>query len=201
MVPLEMSYLRRRFARTYHYDARSFAYRSVIASMADHVRGLREFVQTLNASELHFVGHSLGGVVVLRLLESTNDLPPGRAVLLGSPLQGSRSAQGIKTKIPFGAAVLGQAINRDVLSGAPREWDGRRDVGVIAGTRAMGLGRIIADLPGAHDGTVTVEETQLPGAKDHMTLPVSHSGLVFSPEVARQTDAFLRAGRFLPAVS
>ncbi|MGE8262480.1 MAG: alpha/beta hydrolase, partial [Stenotrophomonas sp.] len=48
----------------------------------------------------------------------------------------------------------------------------------------------------ASDGTVALDETQLPGLADHCVIPASHSGLVFSPDAARQTAAFLRDGRF-----
>jgi pimeloyl-ACP methyl ester carboxylesterase len=195
MGKLELAYLRRKFEREYSYDACTFSYRSIAVPMATHVAELREFARSLKTERLHFVGHSLGGIVVLRLLESTDDLPNGRAVLLGSPLQGSRAALGLR-KIPFGTALLGHAINNDVLASGTRTWSGRRDVGVIAGSSGRGLGRLLADLPGEHDGTVLVEETKLPGAKDHLTLPVSHTGLLFSNAVARQADYFLRTGEF-----
>jgi hypothetical protein len=52
------------------------------------------------------------------------------------------------------------------------------------------------DVPEPSDGVVTVEETRLPGLSDHLVLPVSHSGMLISQEVARQTAAFLRDGRF-----
>ena len=46
------------------------------------------------------------------------------------------------------------------------------------------------------DGTVLVEETYLPGAKDHIVLSISHTGMLFSATVARQVACFLRDGRF-----
>lgn len=195
MGKLELAYLRRKLAREYSYDAHTFSYRSIAAPMATHVAELRDFARSLKTDRLHFVGHSLGGIVTLRLLESTDDLPNGRAVLLGSPSQGSRAAMGLR-RIPLGTALLGHAINNDVLVPGGRTWSGHRDVGVIAGSSGRGLGRVFADLPGAHDGTVLVEETLLPGAKDHITLPVSHTGLLFSSAVARQIDCFLRTGQF-----
>src|SRR5689334_4625465 len=146
MGKLELAYLRRKFEREYSYDARTFSYRSIAAPMATHVAELREFARSLKTERLHFVGHSLGGIVVLRLLESTDDLPNGRAVLLGSPLQGSRAALGLR-KFPFGTALLGHAINNDVLVAGTRTWSGRRDVGVIAGSSGRGLGKLLADLP------------------------------------------------------
>jgi hypothetical protein len=73
---------------------------------------------------------------------------------------------------------------------------GERDVGVIAGTRALGFGRVITAFDGDSDGTVTVAETRLSGAADHLLLPVTHTSMVFSPEVARQAATFLKQGRF-----
>jgi len=60
----------------------------------------------------------------------------------------------------------------------------------------MGLGRLLVDLDGDHDGTVLVAETQLPGAKDHIVLHTSHTAMLFSTEVARQIVTLLREGKF-----
>jgi hypothetical protein len=75
-------------------------------------------------------------------------------------------------------------------------YAGHRDVGVIAGSMGVGLGRLFANLESDHDGTVLVEETYLPGAKDHIVLSISHTGMLFSTEVAEQTSWFLRRGAF-----
>jgi pimeloyl-ACP methyl ester carboxylesterase len=208
MSGVEMAPLKHRLQSDYGYTAVPFSYPSVSAPMVDHVKALREFAQAQGAERLHFVGHSLGGLVVLKLLESTADLPPGRAVLLGSPLQGSRAAQGL-ARWPFGRAMLGITMRDEFLPGesgleppaAGRRWDGRREVGVIAGSSGFGLGRLVANLEGENDGTVAVEETQLPGAKAHIVLPATHTGMLFSGEVARHTAEFLRTGRFAEATS
>lgn len=174
----------------------AYSYPSLSGSMSDHVRGLLDFAKSQRVRELHFVGHSLGGLVILRALQLTDDLPPGRAVLLGTPLQGSQAAQGIARILPFGKAILGAAVNAECVNFAPREWAGHREVGIIAGSMGMGLGRLFADFNVDHDGTVSVEETQLPGAKDHIVLSTSHTGMVFSAEVAEQVTWFLREGKF-----
>lgn len=177
-------------------DCRTFDYPSVAGTMAAHVASLRTFVQHTPAETLHFVGHSLGGIVILKFLEQTNDLPPGRAVFLGSPFQGCASANGL-SRLPFGRALLGHAVNHEVMHCGPRTWSGRREVGVIAGSLGLGLGRLFSDLSGGdHDGSILVEETKLPGAADHIVLPVSHTGMVFSAQVAEQTAHFLQHGKF-----
>jgi len=195
MSGFELGVLKRRIESTSPFRAKFFSYPSVKGSMANHARRLIEFARVQQADEVHFIGHSLGCLVILRALQATDDLPPGRAVLLGPPCQGSRAARGV-ARLPFGRVILGSAIHEECIECSTREWSGRRDVGIIAGSLGMGLGRLFATLDADHDGTVLVEETQLPGAKDHIVLNTSHTAMLFSPEVAGQAIAFLRSGSF-----
>jgi hypothetical protein len=110
-------------------------------------------------------------------------------------LQGSRAAQSI-FRLPFGKTLLGFAVQEECVEPTPREWKGSREVGVIAGSMGLGLGRLFANLNTDHDGTVLVEETQLPGSTDHIVLSTSHTAMLFSAEVAEQTACFLRDGKF-----
>jgi pimeloyl-ACP methyl ester carboxylesterase len=192
---LELFVMRRRLQADGSMRALFFSYPTVVGSMSNHVRRLLEFARAHKAERLHFVGHSLGGLVVLRALEVTDDLPPGRAVLLGSPLQGSRTAQSL-ARIPFARALLGGALTEECVDWSPREWAGRREVGIIAGSMRYGIGRLFANLDEAHDGTVLVAETRLPGAKDHIVVNATHTGLLVSAEVAAQTRHFLEKGEF-----
>jgi pimeloyl-ACP methyl ester carboxylesterase len=196
MSGFELRVLKARLEADGQVRAVAFSYPSLTGTINDHVRALLDFAQAQDVPELHFVGHSLGGIVILRALQLTDDLPPGRAVLLGTPSQGSKAAQGVARILPFGKAILGAAVNAEIVDFAPREWRGHRDVGVIAGSMGLGLGRLFADLNADHDGTVLVEETMLPGAKDHIILSTSHTGMLFSAEVAEQAGWFLRTGSF-----
>ena len=196
MSGFELGVLKHRLEASGRFRAAPFSYPSVRGSMADHVKSLIDFARAQDADELHFVGHSLGGLIVLNALQVTGDLPPGRAVLLGTPVQGSRAAQGVARWVPFGKAILGHAVNEEIVEWQPREWSGRRDVGVIAGSMGLGLGRLFAQLQADHDGSVLVEETKLPGAKDHMILSTSHTGMLFSSDVAEQAEHFLQHSWF-----
>jgi pimeloyl-ACP methyl ester carboxylesterase len=195
MSGLQLTVIRRRLQADGTLRALYFSYPTLVGSMTDHVRRLLDWAHAHPSEQLHFVGHSLGGLVILRALQVTDDLPPGRAVLLGSPLQGSRTAQRF-ARLPFGRALLGGALAEECIEWSPREWSGRREVGVIAGSMGFGVGRLFGSLDAAHDGTVTVEETRLPGAKDHIVLAASHTGLLLSAEVAAQTRHFLEHGMF-----
>jgi hypothetical protein len=92
------------------------------------------------------------------------------------------------------AALLGRsaALLRTGISC----WEGKAQVGVVAGRVPHGLGALFAGFDGEHDGTVAIVETQLPGLADHVVVDASHSGLLFSAEAAEQATAFLRVGHF-----
>lgn len=195
LTGVESTLLRRRLASDLDCDTHTFRYPSVSASMQDIVHRLGEFTSRLDTGTVHFVGHSLGGIVLLRFFEQAPALSPGRVVLLGSPIRGSRAAHHV-ARWPIGAAIMGRNIEAEVLKAPERRWSGQRELGVIAGDLSRGLGRLFGELGGPNDGTICVEETELPGAADRIVLPVSHTGILFSSEAARQTASFLATGRF-----
>jgi pimeloyl-ACP methyl ester carboxylesterase len=186
--------LRRRLGRALGAETLAFAYPSVNATLAASAAALGTYLSGLRADVLHLVGHSLGGVVITRLFDDAPALPPGRIVVMGSPLNGSRAARGF-ARFPGGRTLMGRSIH-EVAHTAPRAWTGRRELGVIAGISALGLGRLVARLEEPNDGTVTVAETELPGATDRILMPVNHSRMIFSAPVAWQAAAFFREGRF-----
>jgi len=164
--------------------------------MSDIARRLAEFARSLPAERVHLVGHSLGGLVIYRALEQESNLPAGRVVFLGTPAVASRAARGVTERLRWGAKVLGRCVSEELLTERTRRWEVPRQLGIIAGTRPVGLGQFFARFDGDNDGTIGVSEARLPGATDFITQPVSHSGLVLSARVARETCSFLRDGRF-----
>jgi pimeloyl-ACP methyl ester carboxylesterase len=195
--------LRQRLSRQLNCATLSFPYASLGASLEQNVRALAGFLGGLNADTLHLVGHSMGGSVILELFESSaargarvaGKLPPGRVVLLGSPVRGSRAARNL-SQLPFGRRMLGRTAHEALLPERDRQWRGERELGIIAGTVPVGFGRFMGPFNAPSDGTVLVEETYLPGAKQHLRLRTTHSGMVYSAPVARQIASFLREGRF-----
>ena len=83
-----------------------------------------------------------------------------------------------------------------LLTERSRVWTANRELGIIAGTHNVGLGRLFVKFEEDSDGTVAVSETRMPGATDFLTLPVSHTGMMLSARVAREAGAFLQTGRF-----
>jgi pimeloyl-ACP methyl ester carboxylesterase len=197
----ESVWLRRRLSQDVKAEARAFSYPSVATDATTNARTLAKYLTAIRADTLHLVGHSLGGLVILRLFEEDADaqarLPPGRIVLLGSPLRGSRTAENL-ARLPFGKTIMGRAVGEELLAprGERRRWNGTRELGVIAGDLGIGLGRLVGPLGGPSDGTVLVEETELDGAAERLVLRVSHTGMLFSAAVAHAVGAFLSTGRF-----
>jgi len=190
----ESLFLRRRLRSQVGVPTHAFRYRSVSAKMTDITAALHGFVQELAPKSLHLIAHSLGGLVVYRFLERYPDTPPGRVVFLGVPLVASRAAVSVSARLRW--APLGRSVADELLTPQQRPWPAGRELGVIAGTRPMGLGRFFAGYDEDYDGTVAVSETRVPGATDFISLPVSHSGMMLSARVAREAGAFFKNGRF-----
>ena len=177
------------------FDAVCYSYPSMRRTLTANAEALADFARSLRAPHIHWVGHSLGGLVILRMLEREPALPPGRVVLLGAPY-GDGYARRALAASRIGASMLGRSIGEWVQIRKPEKFPGR-EIGVIAGSLSRGLGRMVArGLPTPNDGVVTVAETELAAACDRIVLPVSHSGMLCSRRVAHQTGAFLRDGRF-----
>ena len=195
----EMLFVKRQLQKKYGWDSELFSYPSVRGTLDDNAELLAEFVAQFPGRKVHLVGHSLGGVVALRLLSLCPETIDGRVVCMGSPLRGSRTAAMLH-KSDWMSQLLGRTISDGVVGQAAAEWateaTGKCEVGSIAGTLSVGMGRLVANFDEPNDGTVAVDETRLPGLRDHICMPVSHSGMVLSADVVEQIVAFLKTGRF-----
>ena len=193
MTGLEMGLLARRL-RGCGYRTVQFRYHSLTNTVAENAQLLRRLVNEQGDSRVHLVGHSLGGLVILRALHEQSDLVSGRIVLLGSPVQGSIIAQRVN---PYRLSrwLIGRSGEQALLGGRPR-WHGRQSLGVIAGTMPVGVGLLLCGFDGPNDGTVAVSETRLEDASASLSLPSSHFGLLVSQPVAAAVCTFLKQGNF-----
>lgn len=189
--PWSMGLLGRRLRRE-GFETHPFGYPTMRRSLRGNAAALRDFIKGLDLDEVDLVGHSLGGLVILRMLDEYGDLPPGRVVLLGSPVNGSAVGRRVADRRMF-KPLVGRA--RTALEKGFSHAPPGRETGVIAGSRSVGVGRIFGPLDGPNDGTVSVAECRLEGAQA-CTLPVTHTGLVTAPSVSRMVARFLESGRF-----
>lgn len=176
------------------YHAAVFTYPTVRSAPRVNAMELNAFCRKQDGTVVHFVAHSLGGLVLRHLFHDYPDQRPGRVVTLGTPHQPSSAAASL-ARVQAGRLALGRSVQQGLLGGAP-PWECGRELGSIAGTLRLGLGRLVPGIPAPSDGTVAVTETRLPGMTDHITAPVSHLGLLLSRRVADYATHFLRHGHF-----
>jgi pimeloyl-ACP methyl ester carboxylesterase len=194
-------FLRRRLAAEYGLPVATFRYHSRQQSVSATTAALHRQVQRLVigldpvAGMLHFVGHSLGGIVILRYFERYAPSHPGRVMLLGTPALGCAMAQRLGES-GLGRTLMGPTVAQELLQPQQRRWSFSQELGIIAGTHSLSVGRVMLRLPEPNDGTVAVSETRLPGAAACLCLPVSHTGMLFSRQLAHQTGCFLAHGHF-----
>lgn len=173
-----------------------FSYHSVHDSLRHNAAALRSFSDAIRGEAVHFVGHSLGGVVIQTMLACCPPPRTGRVVTLCAPHLGNRAARDLARR-PWGRRMLGASMTELLNGTGPTDHLDGREVGVITGDRSFGLGRLFAHLEEPNDGVVTLSEAQLPGAVDRIVLHVSHSGILLSGQAAIYTERFLRHGQFL----
>ncbi|MHB8536091.1 MAG: esterase/lipase family protein [Sulfuricaulis sp.] len=173
-----------------------YAYASVRVDLTTNAARLARFLSEIDADCVHLVGHSLGGVLIRALFHDHPDQKPGRIVTLGTPHGGSRVARHLSRHVLWRRA-LGRGVAQ-LLSGDVHDWAlPAREIGVISGTHSFGMGRFLyPGLPRPNDGLLAGEECALPGARDSLALPVSHTGMLFSRRVAIQLGHFLQHGMF-----
>lgn len=153
--------------------------RSIPELGAELAEGLRE--ELGNAPRVHFVGHSLGNIIVRWAL--TNQPPPrvGRVVMLAPPNQGSASADRWSRWVGWLLPPIRELRTDSSSTVRTLPIRGEFEVGVIAG---------------ADDGKVSVDETHLDGEREHVVVPSAHTFIMNRGDVQALVVRFLRTGTF-----
>ena len=193
MTGVELGLLRRRVEAD-GFATQVFRYHSLLRSVDENAMLLADFLKGVKGERLHLVGHSLGGMVILRMFERGVELPPGRVVFMGSPVRGSVAAQSLRDRgLGF---LLGRSGPEGLELPQEAQWKATRELGVIAGTHAFSINPFHAKLPVPNDGMVSLEETRITGAKDSIEMHLAHTTMLFSNQLAGQVSRFLREGKF-----
>jgi len=147
---------------------------------------------------IHFVTHSMGGILVREYLSKNAIENLGRVVMLGPPNKGSQVVDSLKNlpgfKLINGPA--GMQLGTGQMSVPNKLGAANFDVGIIAGTRSVNL-ILSTFLPKPDDGKVSVENTKLEGMADHISLPVTHPFMMNNNGVIKQVIHYLTHGEFI----
>ena len=146
---------------------------------------------------IHFVTHSLGGILLRCYMNRYPLEHPGRVVMLSPPNQGSEVVDRLKNTFLF-RIVMGPAGGQ--LGTDPKSLPNRLgpvgfELGVIAGTGSR-FALFSSLIPGENDGKVAVERARVEGMKDFLTVPRGHTFIMDAPEVSFQVVHFLENGVF-----
>jgi len=175
------------------YRCHLFSYAGRARPLAAHAERLARYAREIGRA--HFVGHSLGGLVVLEALQGHADVSAGCVVFLGTPVRGNFAGRRLGEH-GWGRWFLG-ATQPLWTDGRAARWTRPEPLGVLAGTLPVGLGRLFGALPGPNDGVVRVAETGIEGMRDRVVLRVSHSAMLLSARVAAQVTSFLSDAHFI----
>jgi triacylglycerol lipase len=183
------------------YSTVNLAYPSTTKSIETiaetHLAAAVQGCEAQRAGKIHFVGHSLGGIIVRQYLQR-HSVPAGsRLVMLSPPNQGSELVD-LLLHIPFYQWVTGpagQELGTGPDSVVHRLKPVGIEIGVIAGNLSINL-VFSAFLEGPDDGTVSVKSTMLPEMRDFLSVPNIHTFIMRDPLVMRQVAHFLKHGKF-----
>ncbi|MDA1099966.1 MAG: hypothetical protein O2967_13375 [Proteobacteria bacterium] len=173
--------------------------------LAGHIHAFRHWLgQQAFQAPVHFVGHSLGGIVIRGALAVDPPVKIGRIVMIATPNQGA----GVVTRFggwPFAQFFFGLPLE-DLAEHSPALKNlgvPDAEIGIIAGKRHfhplhfISYVNLFHHAGRAHDGTVELANTRLDAARDNVIVDAHHTFICDHEEVIGQTGAFLRDGWFL----
>jgi pimeloyl-ACP methyl ester carboxylesterase len=194
MGPLAL-HLRRRGFKTFNFSYASRSHK--IETLANHIFEKLKEHDIESFDHIHFVGHSMGGLIIEELLQHHKFGNLGRVVMIGTPHFGSELANALQNKSWY-QRLFGPA-GQQLTTHARENWaDYRADypLGSIAGTTQPFYWPANKYFTGDHDGRVAVSSTKVPGMADHICLPFDHTALPFMPKTSHQVSTFLEKGAF-----
>jgi pimeloyl-ACP methyl ester carboxylesterase len=182
------------------YRVVNWSYPSTRLSVQAAAERLSEKIETQTrdpTARIHFVTHSLGGIVLRQYIKDYRPGNPGRVVMLAPPNQGSELADRLKANPVFKLATgpAGLELGTEDSASPRRLGPTDIDLGVIAGDRTPNP-LFSAWIPGPDDGKVSVQSTRLDGMRDFLVVHYTHTWMMWRREVLRAVVHFLEVGRF-----
>ncbi len=180
----------------------NLSYPSMTKPVVDLADGLEARVAAFAKSidgPVHFVGHSLGGLIIRAYLQRHRPTNLGKVVMLGTPNHGSEAADLART-LGLARITLGPVGRHLYTHRTPQDEAslGQIDypLGIIAGNRPRNPPMFALCFREPNDGKVSIRSTKVEGMADHIILPVAHDAMPMKSAVHAQIIAFLRDGQF-----
>ncbi len=182
------------------YQVLNQGYASTKYKIQELVEKIHEPISNFNTDKtrsIHFVGYSMGGLLIRGYLKKYRPFNLGRVVQVAPPNHGSEVADFLKNfflfKWIFGPAGQQLGVHPDGFSGMLGSVD--FELGVIAGNNTLDpISSYIIN--GPDDGKVSVKSTQLKGVTDHIVIPATHTFIIYNSQALFQTAHFLKFGTF-----
>ena len=153
-----------------------------------------------NSKKIHFVTHSMGGILLRYYLKKTNIEKLGRVVMLAPPNHGSEVVDKLKNVWGFALinGLAGQQLGTDKNSIPAQLGRADFDLGIITGTASINpwLSYLIK---GENDGKVSVESAKLAGMNDFLTVASNHTFIMKNKHVIQHVLYYLQHGCFIPS--
>jgi len=194
-----MTYMQERLAEA-GYHVFNYDYESRKGEIDSLVADLQQYLETCcsrKEPDLHFVTHSLGGILVRAIIARERPENLGRVVMLSPPNKGSETVDLLKDyslfKKIFGPASMQLGTDPESFPNSlgPADFE----LGIITGDRTIDpVSSWI--IPGVDDGKVAVEKTKLEGMTDFLLVNVSHAYIMENQQVVLEVIHFLKNGRF-----
>lgn len=164
----------------------------------DHLFQVIKTCQQQGATKIHFVTHSMGGILVRYFLKNYSLPELGRVVMLSPPNAGSEVVDVFKSLFFFKwlNGPAGQQLGTDEKSIPNELGDANFCLGIITGDRSINL--ILSwIIPGPDDGKVSIERAKLNGMADFRVIHATHPFIMKNSEAIKLTLRFLETGSFL----
>jgi len=196
-----MSSLKERLEKA-GYSVIAESYPSTKKPIQEHAEWLQTIIDKASrdqSGKIHFVSHSLGGIIIRYLFNTHKPKLLGRVVMLSPPNSGSEIVDFFEDSELFQHLMgpSGEALGTDEQSVPKSLGPVNFEVGIITGDASLNPFTSLL-IPGQDDGKVSVESAKVQGMKDFLVVHKSHTFIMDSPEIAEQIIHFIKYGKFIP---
>ena len=156
-------------------------------------------IDNTNCAKIHFIGHSMGGIITRHYLSENKLSNLGNVILITTPNNGSELVASIENNPAFAWTLIGPATRELVpesklLQALPSP---DYNTGIITASKSINPVTSIFLLEGANDGTLTIESMKLRNTKDTINLETTHTMVLTHPDIGIQIESFLKNGEFI----